>query len=156
MGSHFLNSALAAVWTGSWRGCAIGSDPWSCRRALRHRRCSGCNANAVSERRGCCPASGASGGDGRIRPIGVWVAHKRREADPSHFIASYCWFVLVLPKTKPPNVVTLLVDDLGYRDLGCYGGPVKTPVLDKLAAGGVRFTDFHSGALPAPRRVPLS
>ena len=45
-----------------------------------------------------------------------------------------------------PNVVTLYVDDLGYRDIGCYGGPVKTPVLDKLAAGGVRFTDFHSGA----------
>ncbi|MBT5599048.1 MAG: sulfatase-like hydrolase/transferase, partial [Planctomycetaceae bacterium] len=49
-------------------------------------------------------------------------------------------------KDKQPNVVTLLVDDLGYRDIGCYGGPVKTPVLDKLAAGGVRFTDFHSGA----------
>ena len=48
-------------------------------------------------------------------------------------------------KDKHPNVVTLLVDDLGYRDLGCYGGPVKTPVLDKLAAAGVRFTD-----LPAP------
>ena len=47
---------------------------------------------------------------------------------------------------KLANIVTLLVDDLGYRDLGCYGGPVKTPVLDKLAAGGVRFTDFHSGA----------
>ena len=47
---------------------------------------------------------------------------------------------------EKPNVVTLLVDDLGYRDLGCYGGPVKTPVLDGLAAGGVRFTDFHSGA----------
>jgi len=45
-----------------------------------------------------------------------------------------------------PNVVFLLADDLGYRDIGCYGGPVKTPVLDKLAAGGVRFTDFHSGA----------
>ena len=47
---------------------------------------------------------------------------------------------------KPPNVITLLVDDLGYRDIGCYGGPVKTPVLDTLAAEGVRFTDFHSGA----------
>ena len=52
----------------------------------------------------------------------------------------------VFGKDKPPNVVTLLVDDLGYRDLGCYGGPVKTPTLDKLAADGVRFTDFHSGA----------
>jgi len=50
-----------------------------------------------------------------------------------------------LSETRP-NVVTLLVDDLGYRDIGCYGGPVKTPVLDKLAADGVRFTDFHSGA----------
>ncbi len=47
---------------------------------------------------------------------------------------------------KLPNVVTLYVDDLGYRDIGCYDGPVKTPVLDKLAAEGVRFTDFHSGA----------
>ncbi|MDB4702917.1 sulfatase-like hydrolase/transferase [Akkermansiaceae bacterium] len=44
-----------------------------------------------------------------------------------------------LAKDKAPNVVTLLVDDLGYRDLACYGGPVKTPVLDKLATGGVRF-----------------
>ena len=58
-------------------------------------------------------------------------------------------FLLVCPgfaNDKPPNVVTLLVDDLGYRDIGCYGGPVKTPVIDKLAAEGVRFTDFHSGA----------
>ena len=54
----------------------------------------------------------------------------------------------VLPSAgedRRPNVVTLYVDDLGYRDIGCYDGPVKTPVLDKLAAGGVRFTDFHSG-----------
>jgi len=60
-----------------------------------------------------------------------------------------CSLLLVCPgftKDKRPNVITLLVDDLGYRDIGCYGGPVKTPVLDKLAAGGVRFTDFHSGA----------
>ena len=60
-----------------------------------------------------------------------------------------CFLLLVctcFAKDKSPNLVTLLVDDLGYQDLGCYGGPVKTPVLDKLAAGGVRFTDFHSGA----------
>jgi arylsulfatase A len=60
-----------------------------------------------------------------------------------------CSLLLVCPgfaKDKRPNVVTLLADDLGYRDIGCYDGPVKTPVLDKLAAEGVRFTDFHSGA----------
>jgi arylsulfatase A len=45
-----------------------------------------------------------------------------------------------------PNVVILLGDDLGSKDIGCDGGPVKTPALDGLAANGVRFTDFHSGA----------
>jgi arylsulfatase A len=62
------------------------------------------------------------------------------------FLCSLLLFSSGFTKDKHPNVVTLLVDDLGYRDLGCYGGPVKTPVLDKLATGGVRFTDFHSGA----------
>ena len=47
---------------------------------------------------------------------------------------------------KRPNVVVLLADDLGWKDIGCYGGPVKTPTLDRLAARGVRFSDFHSGA----------
>jgi len=66
-----------------------------------------------------------------------------------HILTFLISVLLVCPgfaKDKRPNVVTLLVDDLGYRDLGCYGGPIKTPVLDGLAAGGVRFTDFHSGA----------
>ena len=49
-------------------------------------------------------------------------------------------------KSKQPNVVFLLADDLGWKDIGCYGGPVKTPALDTLAAKGIRFTDFHSGA----------
>ncbi len=45
-----------------------------------------------------------------------------------------------------PNVVLLLADDLGWKDIGCYDGPVKTPTLDSLAENGVRFTDFYSGA----------
>ena len=57
---------------------------------------------------------------------------------------------------KRPNVVVLLADDLGSKDLGCYGGPVKTPVLDDLAAKGVRFTDFHAGAaICSPSRATL-
>ncbi|MEE2643150.1 MAG: sulfatase-like hydrolase/transferase, partial [Planctomycetota bacterium] len=47
---------------------------------------------------------------------------------------------------RRPNVVVLLADDLGWKDIGCYGGPVKTPSLDKLAAQGIRFTNFYSGA----------
>jgi arylsulfatase A len=55
-----------------------------------------------------------------------------------------------------PNVVILLADDLGYRDIGCYGGPVKTPALDKLAASGARFTAFYSGcAVCSPSRAVL-
>ena len=47
---------------------------------------------------------------------------------------------------KRPNVILLLADDLGSKDIGCYGGPVHTPALDKLAARGVRFRNFHAGA----------
>ena len=57
---------------------------------------------------------------------------------------------------KQPNVVILLADDLGSKDIGCDGGPVKTPVLDQLAADGIRFTDFHSGAaVCSPARAAL-
>ncbi len=55
-----------------------------------------------------------------------------------------------------PNVVVLFVDDLGWKDIGCYGGPAKTPNLDKLAAKGIKFTDFHAGcAVCSPSRAVL-
>ncbi len=57
---------------------------------------------------------------------------------------------------EQPNVVMLLSDDLGYADIGCYDGPVKTPNLDGLAAGGTRFSDFYSGcAVCSPSRATL-
>jgi arylsulfatase A len=57
---------------------------------------------------------------------------------------------------KRPNIIVLFADDLGYQDIGCYGGPVKTPTLDRLAAGGVRFTDFYAGApICGPSRAVL-
>ena len=53
-----------------------------------------------------------------------------------------------------PNVVVLFVDDLGWKDIGCYGGPALTPTLDEMAAKGVRFTDFHAGcAICSPSRA---
>ena len=57
----------------------------------------------------------------------------------------------------PPNIVLILIDDLGYGDLGCYGNTRhQTPHLDRLAAGGIRFTDFHSnGAVCSPTRAAL-
>jgi len=51
----------------------------------------------------------------------------------------------IFAQDRPPNVVLILADDLGYGDSGCYGATkVKTPNIDKLAAGGLRFTDAHS------------
>ncbi|MFV2067030.1 MAG: sulfatase, partial [Pirellulales bacterium] len=68
------------------------------------------------------------------------------------------WLAMCAPTTaaERPNVVVMYVDDLGWQDIGCYGGPVRTPTLDKLAAQGVRFTDFHSGcAVCSPSRAPV-
>jgi len=57
---------------------------------------------------------------------------------------------------RTPNIVVLLADDLGWGDIGCYGGPVKTPTLDRLAAEGVRFTNFYAGAaVCGPSRAVL-
>ena len=47
-------------------------------------------------------------------------------------------------QTERPDVVVVMTDDMGYSDLGCFGGEIQTPNLDKLAAGGLRFTNFYS------------
>src|ERR687889_1486688 len=58
-------------------------------------------------------------------------------------------------ETKP-NIVYILADDLGYGDLGCYGGKVPTPHVDRLAKEGLRFTDAHSGSsVCSPTRYGL-
>ncbi len=54
--------------------------------------------------------------------------------------------------TKPPNFLIILADDMGFSDIGCYGGEIETPNLDKLAAGGVRFTHGYSTARCWPTR----
>ncbi|MFG0240554.1 MAG: sulfatase, partial [Gimesia chilikensis] len=58
---------------------------------------------------------------------------------------------------QPPNIVLILADDLGYGDLACYGNKqVQTPHIDRLAAGGLKFTDFHSaGAMCTPTRAAM-
>jgi len=54
-----------------------------------------------------------------------------------------------------PNIVLIMADDMGWSDLGCYGGEIKTPNLDRLAAGGVRFTQFYNTAKCFPSRACL-
>ncbi len=56
---------------------------------------------------------------------------------------------------KRPNVLLILADDVGFSDLGCYGGEIRTPYLDTLAAGGLRFTQFYNCARCCPSRACL-
>jgi arylsulfatase A-like enzyme len=55
----------------------------------------------------------------------------------------------------PPNFLVILADDLGYSDLGCYGGEIATPNLDGLAAGGLRYTQFYNTSRCWPTRAAL-
>ena len=54
-----------------------------------------------------------------------------------------------------PNIVVILVDDMGFSDLGCYGSEIPTPNLDALAKNGVRFTQFYNTARCCPTRASL-
>ena len=56
---------------------------------------------------------------------------------------------------QKPNVLVILADDLGYSDLGCYGGEIPTPNIDALAAGGARLTQFYTSARCCPSRASL-
>jgi arylsulfatase len=63
--------------------------------------------------------------------------------------------VHAVAEAPQPNIVVILVDDMGYSDIGCYGGEINTPNIDKLAAQGVRFTQFHNTAKCYPSRATL-
>ena len=54
-----------------------------------------------------------------------------------------------------PNIILIMGDDMGYSDIGCYGGEIKTPTLDRLAANGLRFTQFYNAARCCPTRASL-
>ncbi len=56
---------------------------------------------------------------------------------------------------EPPNIILILADDLGYSDLGCYGGEIETPTLNILADQGLRFTQFYNAARCWPTRSSL-
>ena len=56
---------------------------------------------------------------------------------------------------QKPNIIIILADDMGYSDIGCYGGEIETPNLDQLAKEGVRFTQFYNAARCCPSRASL-
>ena len=71
------------------------------------------------------------------------------------------WFAVLLAAplaslaAERPNVLVILADDLGFSDLGCYGGEIETPNLDGLANNGLRFTQFYNTARCWPTRAAL-
>ena len=64
-------------------------------------------------------------------------------------------FTLNSTAAQKPNIILILADDMGYSDLGCYGGEILTPNLDKLAQNGVRFKQFYNTSRCCPTRASL-
>ncbi|XOV92834.1 MAG: arylsulfatase [Bacteroidota bacterium] len=56
---------------------------------------------------------------------------------------------------KRPNILLLVADDMGYTDLGCYGGEIETPNIDRLASNGIKFLQFHTAPVCGPTRAML-
>ncbi|UYQ93977.1 arylsulfatase [Chitinophaga horti] len=75
----------------------------------------------------------------------------------TYFALAASLFALPLQaqKTKQPNIILVMVDDMGYSDLGAYGSEIKTPNIDKLAREGLRLKEFYNNSICAPTRASL-
>jgi|APTNR8051073442_1049403.scaffolds.fasta_scaffold01107_7 arylsulfatase A-like enzyme len=74
---------------------------------------------------------------------------------PRLILLFYTFFCAAVAAADRPNILLVMADDLGFSDLGCYGSEIDTPNLDRLAAGGVRFTQFYNTAKCHSSRVSL-
>lgn len=75
---------------------------------------------------------------------------------PAHLIKiALLLFTLPVFATDRPNIVVILVDDMGFSDIGCYGGEIPTPNLDALAKNGLRFSQFYNTGRCCPTRASL-
>ena len=72
-----------------------------------------------------------------------------------YFLAAVLCLPSALWASDRPNILIVLTDDMGFSDLGCFGGEIETPNLDALAAGGLRFTEFYNTARCWPTRATL-
>ena len=54
-----------------------------------------------------------------------------------------------------PNIILIMADDMGYSDIGCYGGEIATPNIDALASSGIRMTQFYNTSRSCPTRASL-
>jgi arylsulfatase len=65
------------------------------------------------------------------------------------------WPAKPKPPAGAPNILVILFDDAGFSDFGCYGSPIRTPAIDRLAAEGLRYTGFHTTAMCSTTRSAL-
>ncbi|MCP3938513.1 MAG: arylsulfatase [Actinomycetia bacterium] len=93
-------------------------------------------------------------GFGRFTEEGNQVKDKTR---PGSTAAEHQpgWTPKPSPPEDAPNVIVIVFDDTGFSHLGCFGSDINTPNLDRLAGGGLRFTNFHTTALCSPTRACL-
>jgi len=63
--------------------------------------------------------------------------------------------LLAAETARQPDIVLIMADDMGFSDIGCYGSEIETPNLDRLAGGGLRYTQFYNGARCCPTRAAL-
>ncbi len=73
----------------------------------------------------------------------------------STLIVTFCFIAIPAISRNQPNIIIVLVDDMGYSDIGCYGGEIETPNIDKLAEDGIRFRQFYNTARCCPTRASL-
>ena len=72
-----------------------------------------------------------------------------------NLLCSAWLMMMIAAAAAAPNIVLIMSDDMGYSDIGCYGGELRTPNLDGLAAKGIRFTQFYNTARCCPTRAAL-
>src|SRR3954463_11709387 len=70
-----------------------------------------------------------------------------------HHESTPWWPQPTRPATDAPNIVLVVLDDVGFAQLSCFGSDIETPTFDRLAAGGLRYTNFHTTALCSPTRA---
>src|SRR5262249_59487527 len=85
---------------------------------------------------------------GSEQPFGGTVGKTVKESKP-------WWPDAARPPAGAPNILVILFDDVGFSDFGCYGSPIRTPTIDRLAAQGLRYSRFHTHALCSTTRPGL-
>ncbi len=101
-------------------------------------------------------ASGTAGGDLAVEES---ASSSNSGCEPvvgiSYRDSTPCPEEAVQPPKGAPNVVFIVLDDVGFGQIGCFGGPIETPNIDRLAAGGLRYNNFHTTAMCSPTRACL-